>query len=178
MVVVHLTLAADDLAEVCTWLVRTERGYRHRRWMETIACPASVLLFATLVAVMGAGLSGFAVVAFMLLLGFSHATWRIWTTFPKRKAEHLAKSWARKSPSLTQIGVPQRIEVTDGGVVVEMPHVTSTFKWSAFTDYADLPNSVALWQERVRIVLIPKRSLSEDGHRILANILSSNLRAA
>jgi hypothetical protein len=54
----------------------------------------------------------------------------------------------------------------------------SELQWSAFSDYCNLAESVALWMGRANCIVIPKAALSEAALNELLKIVASRLRAA
>jgi hypothetical protein len=176
VLVVRYKPSVDDLVEVWRHLVLTGPTYKKARVARALMPISMTVVFTTLALSFRFEASGSPIAVAILALFIGVATWHLWRSYPDRTVAAIARHWSQQDPDYEKREVT--LEVDTESITTRSSQATTTYQWSAFTDYSDLPSCIALWINRLNAVPIPKKAMTPAELTELLKIVSGHLRAA
>ena len=176
MLVIRFTPNANYMFDAWRWLALNTAVYRKARRIRTFMPLSAAFFVVAVIYASGTKVGGSLVAAAILLILLCVLTGHLWRSYPDWAAGHMSRAWQQRAPASAWAAAT--LEIDEKSVVAATAHASTTYQWSSFTDYSDLPNCVVLWLGRISFVAIPKESLSGEALSELLKIASSQLRVA
>jgi hypothetical protein len=176
MLIVRYTLSVEDLREVWRHVVLSDAAHRRVRLTQALVPITMATSFVVLALSFRFEASGSPLAVAILAAALAGATLHLWKSYPDRTVARIARNWSKQAPPYAQGEIT--LEVDENGVASRSSQMQTTYQWSAFTSYTDLPDHIVLWLGQLNVVPVPKRALAEGELNDLLKILSGHVRAA